>query len=460
METAHRQSSTPLFGRVLLFFFLSLLFANSVGTVLAQATGEDVQRRRAQLEVDLATLEAQIEAQRTILEEKQRGSVSLERDIAIFDARIQSSELSIRARDISIRKLGTEIGGKETLIGDLSAKLEREKESLAELLRKTREMDSYSLAEVVLANKNISEFFADVDSFNAIKTALSESFKEIAVTRERTQGEKSNLEDRKREEQELRQLQQLQKQRIEEDKAKKRDILKISKGQEAAYKSIIDVIQKDAAKIRVELFILQGTEAIPFERALELVNIASQKTGVRPALILGVIAEESNLGENVGQCVLTNQPQKGYVKGINTGKVFKSVMKPNRDVDIFFNITEKLGINPYGQVVSCPPGYGYGGAMGPAQFIPSTWIIFEERIAKLTGHNPPNPWDPQDAFVAAALLLKDNGAAAQTYTAERRAVLRYFAGGNWSKPAYAFYGDDVMQLAEKYQKQIDILQSN
>ena len=64
------------------------------------------------------------------------------------------------------------------------------------------------------------------------------------------------------------------------------------------------------------------------------------------------------------------------------------------------------------------------------------------------------------AVVAAALLLKDNGAAAQTYTAERRAVLRYFAGGNWSKPAYAFYGDDVMQLAEKYQKQIDILQQN
>ena len=458
METAHKQHNSSFLGYILLFFSLSLLFTNSVEVVFAQATGEDVQRRRAQLEADLSALEAQIEAQRTILEEKQRGSVSLERDIAIFDARIQSSELSIRARDISIRKLGTEIGGKETLIGDLSAKLEREKESLAELLRKTREMDSYSLAEVVLANKNISEFFADVDSFNAIKTALSESFKEIAVTRERTQGEKSNLEDRKREEQELRQLQQLQKQRIEEDKAKKRDILKISKGQEAAYKSIIDVIQKDAAKIRVELFILQGTEAIPFERALELVNIASQKTGVRPALILGVIAEESNLGENVGQCVLTNQPQKGYGKGINTGKVFKSVMKPNRDVDIFFNITEKLGINPYGQVVSCPPGYGYGGAMGPAQFIPSTWIIFEERIAKLTGHNPPNPWDPQDAFVAAALLLKDNGAAAQTYTAERRAVLRYFAGGNWSKPAYAFYGDDVMQLAEKYQKQIDILE--
>jgi len=62
-----------------------------------------------------------------------------------------------------------------------------------------------------------------------------------------------------------------------------------------------------------------------------------------------------------------------------------------------------------------------------------------------------------DAFVAAALLLKDNDAAEGGYQAERRAALRYLAGGNWQKPAYAFYGDDVMDLAVIYQDQIDIL---
>ena len=57
------------------------------------------------------------------------------------------------------------------------------------------------------------------------------------------------------------------------------------------------------------------------------------------------------------------------------------------------------------------------------------------------------------------MLMKDNGADKQTPAAERLAALRYLAGwGNASKPAYAFYGDDVMALAAKFQKEIDVLE--
>jgi membrane-bound lytic murein transglycosylase B len=97
--------------------------------------------------------------------------------------------------------------------------------------------------------------------------------------------------------------------------------------------------------------------------------------------------------------------------------------------------------------------------MGPAQFIPSTWVLYEDRVARITGNNPANPWEPEDAFTAAAVLLMDNGANKKTRSAERLAALRYLAGWtNATKAAYAFYGDDVMELADKYQSQIDILQ--
>lgn len=434
-----RSVSLVFFSSAVFFLFLGAC----PGEVFAQATAEDVRNRRAQLEEELVGLEKEIEKQRLILQEKQRETVSLERDIAILDARIQSAELSIKARDLAIRKLETEIRAKESLIGDLSEKLLRERESLGQLIRKTRELDSFSIAEFVFTNKSISEFFADVDSFSAIQRALIESSKEISETKDKTEAEKTALEEKRREEQELRQIQELQKRRIEEDKRKKREILNISKGQEAIYKNIISGIEKNAAKIRTELFILQGTDAIPFEKALELANIASQKTGVRPALILGVIAEESNLGANVG---------KGN---------WRTDMHPTRDRPIFEDIIRRLGLNPDAMPVSKKPWYGWGGAMGPAQFIPSTWVLYEDRISKLSGNNPPNPWNPHDAFIAAALLMKDNGATKGTYASERLAALRYFAGWkNATKPAYAFYGDDVMQLAEKYQQQIDILQNS
>jgi len=421
---------------------LGFLFFNAV-FVTAQVSGDDVVARRAQLEKELVELEKEIEVERQVLQTKQRESVSLERDIAIFDAKINSAELSIRARNLAIKRLANDIVGKEDIIDALTEKSAREKASLAQLLRKTRELDAYSIIEVVLGNQNLSEFFGDLDSFDSIKTALGESFNEIESTKKDTKREKDNLEGKHEEEEELKVIQILQKKRIEEDKGEKRQILKITKGEESRYQEIVRAKEKDAAAIRTELFVLQGTEAIPFEKALEFANVAFRKTGVRPALILGVIAEESNLGANVG-----------------TGN-WKQDMHPKRDQPIFEEITRRLGLNPDLMPVSRKPWYGWGGAMGPAQFIPSTWVLYEDKIAKLTKHNPPNPWDPFDAFIASAILLKDNGAARGGYTAERLAALRYFAGWkNSQKAAYSFYGDDVMSLASKYQRQIDILQGS
>ena len=96
--------------------------------------------------------------------------------------------------------------------------------------------------------------------------------------------------------------------------------------------------------------------------------------------------------------------------------------------------------------------------MGPAQFMPSTWVQYEGRIADMTSQRPPDPWDPRTAIFAAAILMMDNGANVQTPAAERLAALRYLAGWkNATKRAYAFYGDDVMDLAAKFQQQINVL---
>ena len=122
-------------------------------------TADSVVSRRTQLESDLKTLEIEIDAQRKILEEKQKQSVSLVRDIAIYDARIKESDLSIRARNITINNLIRDISEKEKTIGALSNKIDRERESLGQLIRKTRELDDGSLIELVLSNKNVSEFF-------------------------------------------------------------------------------------------------------------------------------------------------------------------------------------------------------------------------------------------------------------------------------------------------------------
>src|SRR3989344_5914822 len=88
--------------------------------VFAQVSSSDVLARRAELERELAAIEAEVGVQRDILQAKQRESISLERDIAIFDAKIQAATLSIKARDIAIKKLSADISSKEATLSALS----------------------------------------------------------------------------------------------------------------------------------------------------------------------------------------------------------------------------------------------------------------------------------------------------------------------------------------------------
>src|SRR5262249_23065245 len=150
---------------------------------------------------------------------------------------------------------------------------------------------------------------------------------------------------------------------------------------------------------------------------------------------------------------------KGNGVGKNSGSSILRVMAPNRDVDPFINLVTSIGLDWTQMPVSCPQSSGYGGAMGPAQFIPSTWTSYQSQISQLAGHpgTPANPWNNLDAFTAIALYMADLGAGAQTFAAERTAALHYFAGGSWNKPAFAFYGDSVMQFAADFQSEIDIL---
>ncbi|MBP9669058.1 MAG: hypothetical protein KBE09_02095 [Candidatus Pacebacteria bacterium] len=441
-------------------FFLWVACAAVFACVIPQITSAEVllEEQRARLEAELASIEADIDAKRGVLKEKQAQRTTLERDIAILNTQVEKAQLSIKHRDLTIRKIKGDIDDKVSAINVLDDKMSRSRQSLSQLIRRTNEIDDTSFAELALSG-SISDIFEDIDTFALLQNSLGASFDEITTIREDLSVRKKTLEEKQEEELEMKQLQVLEKNKVEASKKQVGAILTATKGQEKTYQKLISEREKTAAEIRATLFSLRDSSAISFGDAYRYAKEAGDIIGVRPALVLGVLRQETNLGENVGQCLLTNEPNKGDGKGKNTGKLFKGVMKATRDVDPYMDITSELGIDPYSQVVSCPPGYGYGGAMGPAQFIPSTWVLYKDRLSRATGNNPPNPWDARTAIFATAMLMADNGADKGTRASERLAALRYFAGwGNANKAAYAFYGDDVMEFADQFQRQIDVLE--
>lgn len=441
-------------------FVLSALFICALWAVVPTlASAETLEEQRARLERELADIEADIQAKRGVLVDKQRERTTLERDVAILNAKIDAAQLSIKRTDISIKKLRTEISDKEDAIDTLNEKIDRSHASLAQLIRRTHQVDETTLVEITLGG-TISDVLDDIDHFSVIQRDLEVAFEEMALLKGDLSERKKTLEERENEEEDLRKIQVLEKQSVERNQKEKKQVLEVTKGQEKEYQKVIAEREKTASEIRSALFGLRDSAAIPFGTAYEYAKDASAGTGVRPALILAILTQESNLGQNVGSCYVKylEGPNAGSGEGKNTGTVFSRVMHPTRDTGPFREITDALGISWAVTPVSCPQARGYGGAMGPSQFIPSTWLLYRDQLTNLTGGAYPDPWNARTAIFATALLMKDNGAADGTRTAERRAALRYFAGGNWNRPANAFYGDGVMELVDKIQREIDILE--
>ena len=432
-----------------IFLWLGLFVGLALVILPAIAMAETAQEKETRLNAELRVVEADIANQKGLLQSKQKETASIQRDIDILTYKINTAKLNIKAKQIEISRLGGDIVQKEKTIIVLDDRLSEEKISLSELLRQTRELDSNTFVEIVLSPQTVSNLFVDIERFHFVEEKVQTSLDTVRGVKKNTETQKTVLEDRRDAETNAKQAIETEKANIEQLNKEKSVLLNASKAKENSYKTVIAAKEKERSAILSALYTLRGAKSITFGQALDHAKFVSTKTGVRAAFLLAIITQESNLGQNIGTC---NRP------GDPPAKCYQSVMKPDRDIGPFEKICKELGIDPNSQPISCPYRGGYGGAMGPAQFIPSTWIGMKSAVTKLTGNNPPSPWNPRDAFAASGLYLRDLGAAGGVYTAERRAALKYYAGSNWSNPKNAFYGDEVMAIATKYQKQIDVLQ--
>ena len=422
---------------------------------MAEVSPSLVQSRRVELENQLKNYERQIVETEKLVSQKRKEAESLQRDIAILDANIKLKKLNIKAQALSITKLEGQIGQKNQNINELEITIARNKVTLGESIRQLNERDHRSVIEIAIEFNNLTNFFDEIESTQRLQNAIQDSVTTLSYLKTEEESARVALENDKQEEIQLKTLQELEKKLLEQEESQKNSILKATKGKESEYKKILTNKQKEAASIRSQLFLLQGSPSISFEKALEYANSASRLTGVRAAYILAIISQESDLGRNIGQCNLPNDPPSDR---------WQAVMKPSRDHEPYLAITAELGLDPEKMPVSCPlrdrykRRIGWGGAMGPAQFIPSTWMLYKDEVARLISHSPANPWSPQDAFVASGLLSKDNGAIG-TRENERVAAAKYFAGGNWNTSLGRSYASQVLARADTYQEQIDLLQS-
>ena len=201
--------------------------------------------------------------------------------------------------------------------------------------------------------------------------------------------------------------------------------------------------------------LLQSPRQITFGEALAIANHVADLTQIRPAFLLAITQEELNL-EKTDMCYVTNWKTGEGIRPTD-GKILQNTMEPKHDVPAFLKITKALGKDPAKTLVTCPMSFGTGGAMGPADFIPSTWMLYKKRLEKITG-KPSDPWSIEDALLAEGLFLSDVGAKSKNHDGEWKAAMIYFSGS--AKSTHTFYADGALKLAESIQKDIDAISKN
>ena len=433
--------------------------ASSTAALAGQATSTapltDAQAQRQQLEDQLSQLETQIDQQQQQIDTYHKQGNTLSTQINVLNTQIAQLNNQIKAVNLKLQELNGNIADTQTQINQTQNQIDTDKAAIAAALQSIYESDNEGMVEILLSNSTLSDFFGAVQDITLVQNNLRVTLNSIVKLRSQLVTQQQSLAQEKTDTQNFQAIQQSQKQNVVATQNQKTQLLRETKGQEAKYKQLLAQTQASAAQIRQRIFQLLGGGQMTFGQAYNYAKLASQATGVRAALILAILDRESALGQNVGKCS------------------YKTAMNPTRDTPIFLKLLAQLGIDPNSQAayVSCPNSDGvYGGAMGPAQFIPSTWALYSSKISAVTGDNPANPWNNSDAFVATALYISDleNSQSCKNYANANQSVLpyqeldercaasMYYAGGNWY--TYRFwYGQPVVDRADQFEQDIQTL---
>ena len=408
----------------------TLFFCVGITNIFAQSAPEDLIRQKKE---EIAALEQQIADYNRAIEESKKKGKTLQQEINTFNAKIKKAKAQIKSLILAIDELEAEIKKTEGDIRETEKILEVKKQLLGVVVRNLYEKERISFLNLLVTHGSFFDFFNDLAVIDNAREEVRKTVVDFKETKLNLEAKKSTLNDQYEDQTTARKLLEISKKTLEQREVEKKTLLQETKGQEATFQKLLTLSKKNLDKLKSEIFYMMKA-GITAEDALKYGQAVAQTIGIRPAFLLAILEIESRLGASVG-----------------TGHYIPD-MNPNQR-DAFLGLTKKLGMDPETTPVSKKPSYGWGGAMGPAQFLPKTWLGWEAKIASITGHNPPSPWSIEDSFTAAALKLYNDGASSKTKAGEVRAANAYISGNpNCTKTICNYYANLAIDKAEEIEE--------
>lgn len=409
-------------GLIFILFPANYLFSQVPNGSLTPEERSTLTQQLEALEAEAAKLDREIANTQT-------EARTLSNEVKIIDKEIKKKEVEIRRLSLVIRQTQADIRQKTANIGEAKVKIGGAQKSLSASVKQLSQEDADNLLILMLKNDSLSDFFLILNNNEQLQEKLQSTLGSLREYKTVLEEEKDELEEYQKGQEDTKSIQEINRRSLA-DKRKERDqLLKLTQGKETLFQQLLKQKKTDIATIKNKLFYLQQA-GITAEQALSAAKSAAGRTGIRTAFLLALLEVETGKQFENGQITVGHNLGTGNWKRdmydcyVNLGKPKTAESQKTA----FFQITSELGINPDTAPVSRMPNYGCGGAMGPAQFIPTTWVLFKDRVANLTGRGMASPWNVEDAFTAAALYLADAGATSQQKAGEIAAARTYISG--------------------------------
>ena len=411
------------------------------------AITDDINQKNQQIE----EIQRQIEQYQQQIDTIHGQTLTLQGQVNTLNAQMNKIILELKSLNLSITNTNLQINDTQSKITAAEIKIEKDQSALAQYLRVVYQNDQESLASILVKNDTLSNFFNELNSIKTIQDQIRITIDNVTGLKDSLEQRKQDLDDQKADLAKEQTLVAIEKKGLDSTKAQKDKLLKDTKGQESKFQELVKKSKNDIEAIRAQIsYLLQN--GVSAEDAVKYGQLAAIGAGIRPAFLLAELEQESALGSNVGKCYIVDGTS-GATRRVTNGQIYAKGIHPTRDLPLFLTITAELGLDPFQTPISC--GSGWGGAMGAAQFIPSTWMGYRETVSRLTRHNPANPWNIEDAFVAAAAKLSRDGANSQTRAGEIAASKRYYCGNAASKSSGCVnYANSVQRLADNIQQNL------
>lgn len=386
---------------------------------------------------------------------------TLSNEIAYIDNRIQRLGSQIYQSNLIIKDLNIQLEDTQSSVSSTQDRISGYRQQLGNLLRLSYEKEKHSPWEALFKKQSLFATFHEIAAQESLSNRINESVVGAQDLREYLTKQKDKLAQKKDQLQAEIRLQSIQKNNLDNTQQRKSVLLNQAQQQKSQYKGYLSETQEQIQEIKTRLFkMVDATRNITEYEAIQIAQSVSAETGIDPAFLLAILEQESNIGKNVGTCFLRN-PDTGegiYMDGRHCDQVMKAEPRgweSNANTNDFLAITEQLKMDWQETPVSCPApfvGSSYGGAMGPAQFIPSTWMKYKYQVENTyAGNIMANPWMPEHAFLAAAMYLKHLGAYG-TWRSQFTAAGHYYGCSTCS------YRYEVMDRVPRWRDKIHLVQ--